>query len=60
MRERVLKRSETSGRVDDTLETFRKRYKGFQEETAGVINYFEQLGKLHKVRQLFKTGSFVP
>ena len=51
MYERVLERSKTSGRVDDTPETFRKRYKGFEEETADVLNYFQLREKLHKVKQ---------
>ncbi|KAK0515688.1 hypothetical protein JMJ35_001722 [Cladonia borealis] len=47
--ERVRKRSETSDRVDDKLEIFKKRYKEFEKENASVLDYFELRGKLHKV-----------
>ena len=60
MHERMMERSKTSGRVDDTPETFQKRYKGFEEENADVLDYFQERGKLHKVRQLSKTGHIVP
>ena len=60
MHERMMGRSKTSGRVDDTPETFQKRYKGFEEENADVLNYFQERGKLHKVRQSSKTGHIVP
>ena len=56
----MLKRSETSGRVDDTPETFIKRYKGFEEEIAGVLSYFQLGGKLHKVRHLSKRVMLIP
>ena len=55
-----MERSKTSGRVDDTPETFQKRYKGFEEENADVLNYFQERGKLHKVRQSSKTGNVDP
>ena len=60
LHERVLERSKTSGRVDDNPETFRKRYKAFEEETADVLNYFQLHEKLHKVRQSFRTGYVNP
>ena len=44
MLERMLNRAETSGRVDDNLETFKKRYKGFLEDSAGVIAEFQARG----------------
>ena len=53
---RILERSKTSGRVDDKLEIFRKRYQGFVEENADVLDYFQQRGKLHKVKQSFRAG----
>ena len=60
MHERMMERSKTSGRVDDTPETFQKRYKGFEEENAAVLDYLQARGKLYKVRQLFKTSRFYP
>ncbi|MCJ1456261.1 hypothetical protein MMC28_006621 [Mycoblastus sanguinarius] len=41
MLERMLKRSKTSGRVDDNAETFKKRYQGFLDESTDVINDFQ-------------------
>ena len=56
LEERILERSKTSGRVDDKLDIFRKRYQGFVEENADVLDYFQQRGKLHKVKHSFRTG----
>ena len=55
-----MKRSKTSGRVDDTPEAFQKRYKGFEEENADVLNYFQERGKLHKVRRSSKRVMLIP
>lgn len=46
---RVLNRSKTSGRVDDTEAIFVKRYQGFLDESEEIIRYFAQEGKLVKV-----------
>ena len=46
---RMLKRAQTSGRVDDTEAIFDKRYQGFLNESEEVIRYFEQEKKLVKV-----------
>ena len=46
---RVLNRSKTSGRVDDTEAIFDKRYQGFLDESKEIIRYFEQEEKLIKV-----------
>ena len=37
MLSRVLRRAGTSGRVDDTADVFRKRYAGYMQEIATVI-----------------------
>jgi UMP-CMP kinase len=46
---RLLKRAETSGRVDDNEESIRKRFKTFRETSYPVIDYYEKLGKVKKV-----------
>ena len=49
MKERLLKRGETSGRADDNEETIMSRFSTFREFTAPVIEYYENRGKAHKV-----------
>ncbi|KAL7320520.1 bifunctional uridylate/adenylate kinase, variant 2 [Mucor circinelloides] len=47
--ERLLKRGETSGRVDDNIESIKKRFRVFKETSFPVIEAFE---KKNKVRQI--------
>ena len=49
MMERILKRADTSGRVDDNVETLKKRFANFTSETLPVTDYYQSLGKLAKV-----------
>ena len=49
MEERLLKRAETSGRVDDNAETIKKRLSTFVEKTMPVIEKYEQVGKVKRV-----------
>jgi len=49
MEERLIKRGETSGRVDDNAETIRKRFSTFVEETLPVIESYEEKNKLKRV-----------
>ena len=49
MEERLLKRAETSGRVDDNAETIKKRLSTFVEKTLPVIEKYEQVGKVKRV-----------
>lgn len=37
------------GRVDDNIETIRKRFKVFVESSLPVIEYYDSLGKVKKV-----------
>ena len=53
MQERLLKRSETSGRPDDNVETIRKRFATFVEKTLPVVGHYEELNKLNKVSHFF-------
>ncbi|KAG9445686.1 hypothetical protein H6P81_011814 [Aristolochia fimbriata] len=47
MVKRVLSRNQ--GRVDDNIETIKKRLTVFQELNLPVVNYYAEKGKLHKV-----------
>lgn len=46
---RLLKRGESSGRVDDNIESIKKRFQTFKETSYPVIEYYEQKGKAFKV-----------
>jgi len=46
MKERLLKRGQTSGRADDNEETINLRLKTFHNETEPLINHFDRKGKL--------------
>ena len=41
---RLLERGKTSGRSDDNLESIRKRFKTFKEETRPIVDHFEKRG----------------
>jgi adenylate kinase len=49
MKKRLLKRAETSGRVDDNEETIVKRLKTFHNHTQPVIDYYEKQSKVCKI-----------
>ena len=49
MKQRLLARGETSGRVDDNEETIVKRLETFDNETKPVIEYYESQNKVKKV-----------
>ena len=49
MVERLKRRGETSGRVDDNEETIRKRLHTFTESTLPVIQHYQTLGKVKLV-----------
>lgn len=53
MEERLLKRSKTSGRADDNIETIKKRFGTFVEKTLPVIDYYGQHNKVKKVSHSF-------
>ncbi|ETN87132.1 adenylate kinase [Necator americanus] len=48
--ERLLKRAKTSGRVDDNLETVKKRLNTFKSATAPVVEYYEKKKKLIRIQ----------
>nr|XP_022325280.1 adenylate kinase isoenzyme 5-like isoform X1 [Crassostrea virginica] len=49
MTKRLLKRGETSGRVDDNEETIKKRLQTFHNQTKPVIDYYSKQDKVCKV-----------
>ena len=55
MRERLLERAKSSGRVDDNEETIKKRLKTFEDQTLPVLDVYEKVGKVQKV---FSMSSF--
>lgn len=65
MTQRLLKRGETSGRVDDNEETIKKRLETYYKATEPVIAFYEKRGIVRKVGPAGpggapgKTGSYV-
>jgi len=44
-----MDRAKTSGRVDDNIESLRKRFKVFEEQTQPVIEHYRRISKLKEV-----------
>lgn len=53
MLKRLLKRGESSGRVDDNIESIKKRFNVFTETSMPVIDAFEKQNKVKKVSFFF-------
>ncbi|KAL6068625.1 Uridylate kinase [Balamuthia mandrillaris] len=49
MQQRLLKRGETSGRGDDNLESIKKRFNTYQEQTRPVLEYYNGMDKVRRV-----------
>ncbi|KAL2010094.1 hypothetical protein VTN00DRAFT_5901 [Thermoascus crustaceus] len=49
MLQRLLKRGETSGREDDNVESIRKRFRVFEEQSMPVVHNYEKQGKVVSV-----------
>ena len=47
--ERILERSVTSGRSDDNLETLKRRFEAYIEQTMPVVEHYQKVGKLRTV-----------
>ena len=45
LEERILERAKLSGRSDDNLESVRKRFKTFQDQTQPIIDQLDQISK---------------
>lgn len=54
MTDRLLKRGQTSGRVDDNEETIKRRLETFHSQTKPVIDYYQ---KQNKVKHIQAEGS---
>lgn len=50
MLERLLQRGKTSGRTDDNIESITKRFRTFVETSMPVVNYFDEQGRVVKLR----------
>ncbi|KAI8854164.1 adenylate kinase-domain-containing protein [Chytridium lagenaria] len=46
LEERLLERGKTSGRADDNLETIKKRFKTFEEQSMPVVDYYTIDGRV--------------
>ncbi|KAI0811100.1 UMP-CMP kinase [Irpex lacteus] len=49
LQKRLLKRAETSGREDDNIESIKKRFKVYEEQTMPVIEYYNKQGKVVEI-----------
>jgi UMP-CMP kinase len=49
MEKRLLKRGETSGRSDDNIESIKKRFRTFMQQTVPVVQYYEKQNKVIRV-----------
>ena len=52
MMNRIMKRSQHSGRSDDNLATFEKRMNTYEQNTIPVINHYRAENKLRTVLNL--------
>jgi len=48
--DRIMKRSETSGRSDDNLESLKKRFQTYVNETMPIIEYYQKENKVKRVK----------
>ena len=48
--QRLLKRGESSGRIDDNIESIKKRFQTFKDTSYPVIVAFEMRNKVREVR----------
>lgn len=49
MLQRLMKRAETSGRIDDNIESIRKRFVTFEKESMPVVDHYDKEGKVYKI-----------
>jgi UMP-CMP kinase len=49
MEARLMERGKTSGRIDDNIESIKKRFRTFQDETIPVVQYLEGLDLVHRI-----------
>ena len=53
MVQRILERAKDSGRVDDNIESLKKRFHTFVVETKKVVDFYAKQNKVLDVRLLF-------
>ncbi|KAI8904443.1 hypothetical protein EDD86DRAFT_249807 [Gorgonomyces haynaldii] len=49
LEQRLLERGKTSGRADDNLDTIRKRFQAYQQQSMPVIEYYKKQGKCTEI-----------
>ena len=49
---RIMERSKTSGRNDDNIESLRKRFDTFRNETMPIVDLFASKGKTQRINAL--------
>lgn len=49
MLERLLKRSTSSGRTDDNIESIKKRFKTFQVTSMPVVKWYDHHGMIRRI-----------
>lgn len=49
---RIQERSLTSGRNDDNIDSLRKRFATFRNETMPIVDFYASMGKCRKVNGL--------
>jgi UMP-CMP kinase len=49
MEKRLLKRGETSGRSDDNVETIKKRFHTFKQETEPIVELYKKENKVEEI-----------
>jgi len=49
MLQRLLNRGESSGRTDDNIESIKKRFVTFKEQTIPVVEYYQEKGIVAKI-----------
>ena len=52
MLNRILERSKTSGRNDDNIESLKKRFDTFKQETMPIIELYEKEGRVKRINAL--------
>jgi len=52
MTARIMSRGQTSGRVDDNLESAKKRFRTFREQSMPVVEIFEKEGRVKRISAL--------
>ena len=49
MQKRLLERAKTSGRIDDNIESIKKRFQTYLDDTQPILKIFENKNKIKKI-----------